>query len=74
MKNISFIFISLLLMALLLYHAFEADKKLELKDKRIKELEFQVWSLKLDKHFDSIVDYNVNAFRRKLDSTLHARR
>lgn len=67
MKNtLTFIFAFLAL--LMLYYSYKANRQLQAKDQRIKDLDFQVWSLKLDKHLDSISDHYVDAFKKKMDS------
>lgn len=68
MKNSSLTAIIVLLFVVMFLATYNTDRAMKAKDKRIKELEFQVWSLKLDKRLDSISDHYVDAFKRKMDS------
>lgn len=70
MKNITWIVAFLLFLSFVLYNANKTDKKLKAKDERIRELEFQVWSLKLDRRLDSIREYHVGLLNRKMDSAV----
>lgn len=63
MKSTSLIVILVLLCALMLYNAFQADKKMQAKDARINQLEREVFVLKLKLHTDSLI----GEFRKKLD-------
>jgi hypothetical protein len=68
MKNITIAITVILCLVFTLYHSAKAEKKIKEKDEQIRELEFQVWSLKLDKRLDSIKDYHVELFNKKMDS------
>lgn len=68
MRTFSLLAIIVMLLAFSAYVDFRTGKELKIKNDRIRELEFQVWSLKLDKRLDSIKDYHVELFKRKLDS------
>lgn len=72
MKNSKWIIIVVFLTAFMIYNTYKADKKIDERDKRIKELEFQVWSLKLNKRLDSIKEYHVDLFKKRMDSIYHS--
>jgi len=61
---------SITIIALLVVVLFKAVYDLNAKDDRIKELELQVWNLKMDKFTDSVVRHHTEAFRQHLDSML----
>ena len=56
--------------AFLLFKMYQSEKKAKEQNAIIKELEFQVWSLRLDKRLDSIRYHHVELFRKRLDSAV----
>jgi hypothetical protein len=68
MKNTLLIIIFLVFVSIIVYKTYEDEQELNVKDKRIEELESEVWSLKLDKHLDSVADYHIHAFKKRADS------
>lgn len=62
MKNYSFIAGFVIFLALAIFQAFDIGKK----NDRIRSLEFELRMLKLDKHTDSVIQYHVGEFRKKL--------
>lgn len=68
MKYPATIILSCLFLVFLIYKAYDTDKQMAAKDAKIKELEFQVWSLKLDRRLDSIKDNALETLHNKMDS------
>lgn len=68
-KHIPAIFITGLLIAILVFQAYESEKIVNEKDTRINELEREVWSLKTD----SLIQSHTTEFKKKLDSMYAAR-
>jgi hypothetical protein len=62
MKNIWAIVGFFIFIAVAFFQANDLDKK----DKRIRELEFEIRMLKADKYADSVVNSHVSQFRKKL--------
>lgn len=67
MKYPATIILSCLFLVFLIYKAYDTENQMAAKDAKIKELEFQVWSLKLDRRLDSIKDNALEILHNKMD-------